>query len=343
LERSFGLESLAAQSSAAILVLFVMTALQVVLGELMPKSIALQFPESTALATYRPMRWSVAAYAAFIWLLNGSAALLLRPFGVAPGAHMHVHSSQELELLFAESHRGGVLTPEMHQRLQRGLRLSRRSVRQLMVPRSQLDAIEASTPDDEIMRKVLDSAYSRLPVYQDTIDNLIGSLNTKDIVASYVGGGKLPPLKSLVRPIPFVPETLTADHLVRLLRQERTSKAIVVDEYGGVQGMISIDDLLVELFGDLGDELKASNGKAEVLPDGQVKLRGSMRPDAALEWIGQPWEGSAATLGGLIVDQLGRLPTRGERICIGSSEVTVLEVTPTSIVTIAVRPVREEA
>jgi putative hemolysin len=338
LERMFALEPFTAQSSAAAIVLLALTVLQVVLGELVPKSLALQFPERTALATYVPLRWSMSVYRAFIWLLNGSGFLLLRPFGITPGGHQHVHSPQELELLFAESRRGGMLSPEMHQRLHRGLRLSRRTVRQLMVPRSQLIAIEASTPDAEIVRIVLESPYSRLPVYRDTIDHLLGSVSTKDIVGSYVARGEIPPLSQLLKPIPFVPENLTADRLVRLLRQQRTSKAIVVDEFGGVQGMISIDDLLAELFGELGDELKAQSGGAELLTDGRVKLRGSMRPDAAEAWIGEQWEGSAATLGGLIVSRLGRLPAAGERVDVGGAEVTVLEVSPTTILSIAVRP-----
>jgi CBS domain containing-hemolysin-like protein len=124
-----------------------------------------------------------------------------------------------------------------------------------------------------------------------------------------------------------------------LLRQERTSKAIVVDEFGGVQGMISVDDLLGELFGELGDELKPSaTSTAELMADGRVKLRGSIRPAAAEAWLAEPWEGKAATLGGLIVDRLGRLPEAGEQLQLHGTEVTVLEVSSTAILSIAVRP-----
>jgi putative hemolysin len=338
LERTFGLEAFTAQTSAAVCVLLTLTVLQVVLGELVPKSLALQFPARTALATYTAMRWSLSALRAFIWILNGSSALLLRPFGVTRSAGQHVHSPEELGLLFAESRRSGALSPEIHQRLQRGLRLSRRSIRQLMIPRNQLVAIEASTPHAEIVRRVLDSPYSRFPVYRDTIDQLLGSVSTKDIVSAYVTQGEIPELARLLQPMPCVPENLSADHLVRLLRQERSSKAIVVDEFGGVQGMISIDDLLAELFGELGDELKSNRpSAAQQLADGRIKLPGSMRPDAARSWLSEPWEGSAATLGGLIVGQLGRIPAPGERIAMGSTEVTVLEVSQTSIVSIAVR------
>jgi putative hemolysin len=338
LERSFGLEAVLSHSIAAGGVLLVLTALQVVLGELVPKSLALQYPVRTALATFAPMRWSMSIYRFFIWSLNGAGFLLLRPFGVRPGGQPHVHTPQELELLFAESRRAGQLSPEMHKRLQQGLRLSRRTVRQLMVPRSQLDAIEASTPDSEILRQVLASNYSRLPVYRDTIDHVLGSVSTKDIVGAYITRGEIPPLVQLMQPIPFVPGSLGADRLVALLRQERSSKAVVVDEFGGVQGMISVDDLLAELFGELGDELKAApTSSAEMLVDGRVKLRGSIRAAAAEAWLGEPWEGTAATLGGLIVSTLGRLPAAGERVELHGAEVTVLEVSPTAVVSVAVR------
>ena len=338
LAHRFALDVVTAHSAAGLIVLCVLTALQVVFGELVPKSIALQFPARTALLTFMPIRWSMSLYRGFIWLLNGSGFLLLRPFGVTPGGEPHVHSPKELELLFAESRRGGMLTPEMHRRLQHGLRLSQRTVHQLMVPRSQLIAIDAATPDDEILSQVLASPYTRMPVYRNTIDDLLGSVSTKDIVASYVATGVVPPLAQMLRPIPFVPANLTADRLIPLLRQQRTSKAIVVDEFGGVQGMISIDDLLGELFGELGDELKTASSAVETLPDGRVKLRGSMRPDAAETWLNVPWESSAATLSGYIVSRLGRLPAVGERIELGDTEVVVMEVSPTTIVSIAVQP-----
>jgi putative hemolysin len=338
LETGFELEPVVAHSIAAAVVLLALTALQVLLAELLPKSLALQFPERIALATLVPMRWSISIFRVFIWLLNGAGFVLLKPFGVVPGGQPHVHSPQELELLFAESRRGGELSPEMHRRLQHSLHLSRRTVRQLMVPRNQLDAIEATTPDAEILQQVLASAYSRLPVYRDTIDQILGSVNTKDIVAAYVRHGEIPPLVQLLKPIPFVPANLTADRLVPLLQKERSSKAVVVAEFGGVQGMISVDDLLSELFGELGEERRSdTTSTAEMLVDGRVKLRGSIRASAAETWLGETWEGSAATLGGMIVDKLGRLPLKGETIELNGSEITVLEVGPTAVISVAVR------
>ena len=256
LAATFELGVASAKSTAFVVVLLVLTTLQVVLGELVPKSLALQFPERTALATYLPTSWSVSLYRGFIWLLNGSGFLLLRPFGIRPGGHQHVHSPEEIQILLSESRRGGVISPEAHRRLERGLQLSNRTAGQLMTPRSELHAIEVSTPVDEVLARILESPYSRVPVYRETLDQVVGAVNTKDIAGWFASHGEIPELAAVVRPIPLVPETLRAHLLVRALQQQHSSKAIVVDESGGVRGLVSIEDVLRQLFGDIGDELK---------------------------------------------------------------------------------------
>lgn len=331
LEQSFALEADTAASAALLLVLLVLTALQVVLGELVPKSLALQFPERAALITYLPARWSVSLYRWFIWLLNGSGLLLLKPFGVTPGGHQHVHSPDEIRVLLDESRRGGALSPEAHRRLERGLHLSQRTVRQMMTPRHEVHALEISTPAEEILQRVLQSPFSRLPVYRETLDQVVGAISTKQIVRLLAVRGELPPLEQLVRPIPFVPETLRAHRLVRFLQENRSSKAIVVSEFGGVQGLISIEDVLSELFGDIGDELKSPEPGAERLPDGSMKLPGSIGLDEAAAWLGVRLEGSAATLAGYIVDHLGRMPDEEEQVELDGLRLTVIETGPTAV------------
>jgi putative hemolysin len=342
LAENFGLREATAHTSSFFLVLLVLTTLQVLLGELIPKTLALQFPERTVLLTFLPTRASASLYGAFIWLLNGSGFLLLRPFGVKPGGHQHVHSPEEIHILLAESRRGGALSPEAHQRLERGLELSTRTVRHLMTPRGELYAIDVSTPTDEILSRILESPYSRVPVYRGTLDQVIGAVNTKDLADWFAVHGKLPSLSQVLRPIPFVPETLRAHRLVRVLQQQQSSKAIVVSEFGGVQGIISIEDLLSQLFGDIGDELKQPEKGAEELPDGSVRLAGSMGLDEAAPWLGARWQGSATTIGGHVVAHLGRLPTQGETAVIDGVEVTVSEMGPTAVRALLVRPPKPE-
>ncbi len=338
LERAFGLAAPAAETSAFVVVLLVLTALQVVLGELVPKSLALQFPERTALLTYPPTRWSVSLYRGFIWLLNGSGFLLLKPFGIRPGGHQHVHSPEEIEFLLAESHRGGTLSPDAHRRLRRGLQLSSRTVLQMMTPRREICAIEASTPPAEILQRILVSPFGRLPVYRESLDHILGAVSTKDVVGLFASGGEVPPLAKLLRPIPFVPGTLPAHRFVRFLQEHHSSKAIVVDEFGGVQGIISIEDLLGDLFGELGDELKQPEPGAEPLPDGSIRLPGSMGLLEAEPWLSKRWEGTASTVGGHIVAHLRRLPKEGERLEVDGVQVTVGEMSPTGVRWIVVAP-----
>jgi CBS domain containing-hemolysin-like protein len=338
LERSWALEPSAAETVAFILVLLGLTVLQVVLGELVPKSLALQFPERVALATYPPMRWFASIYRVFIWLLNGSGFLLLKPFGIQPGGQQHVHSPEELAILFSESRQGGTLSPEAHQRLKRGLHLSARTVRQMMTPRTELYAVEVSTPAAELLQKVIRSPYSRLPVYRRSLDHILGAISTKVVVERFAANGTLPAIEELLSPIPFVPEALRSHRLIRFLQQERSTKAIVVDEHGGVQGIISIKDVLWELFGEVGDELAEPDAKVETLSDGRVRLPGSLRKDEAEHWIGTRWEGPAATLGGHVLAALGRLPNEGEQIEIDGVQVTITEMSPRGVRWIVVRP-----
>jgi putative hemolysin len=342
LEQSFGLATPSARTAASVAVLLSLTVLQVVLGELVPKSLALQFPERLALATYLPMRWSVSIYRGFIWLLNGSGFLLLKPFGVVPGRHPHVHSPEELAILFSESRSGGELSPESHRRLERGLRLSTLRVRQMMTPRSDVYAIEVSTPAAEILKKIIQSPYSRIPVYRGSLDRILGAISTKVAVERFASSGKLPPIEQLLRPIPFVPEALHSHRFIRFLQQERSSKAIVVDEHGGVQGIISVKDVLWQLFGQVGDELAEQGAGVEVLADGSVRLPGSLRRDQVEQWLRTRWEGTATTVGGHVIETLGRLPMAGERVEIGSVSVTITDMTPTTVRWIIARP-RSEA
>lgn len=342
LERGLGLGAASAQSSAFLVVLLVLTTLQVVLGELVPKSLALQYPVRVALFTYLPLRWSVSAYRAFIAVLNGSGLLLLKPFGITPGGHQHVHSPEEIDILLAESRRHGAVSPEVHRRLDRGLHLSQRTVRQMMTPRSEIHAIDASTPPDELLQRILESPFSRLPVYEGELDQIIGAVSAKEVIGALAIGQEVPPLRELIRPMPFVPETLRSDRLVRFLQERRSSKAVVVDEHGGVHGIISIEDVLGELFGTIGDELKTSESMAERLADGTVRLPGSMRLDETEAWLGTRWSGSAATVGGHVVAALGRLPSEGDTVEIDGVAVTVTAMDPTAVRWIVARPMDAE-
>jgi magnesium and cobalt exporter, CNNM family len=247
-----------AEGTAAVIVLIVLTVFAVILGELVPKSLALQDPTRTALFTVLPMQWSLWLFAPSIAFLNGSGSLLLKLCGVPATGHRHVHSPEEIELLIAESRDGGLLEPEEQVRLHRALRLGLRTARQLMTPRDRLAAIDASLPFDEVMRAVASSPYSRLPVYKDSLDNVVGVLHTRDLAIHSVRRDHLASATPLLRPIVRVPETMPADRLLAFLRDKRSHQALVVDDRNTIVGLITLEDVLSELLGSVGDEFKVA-------------------------------------------------------------------------------------
>jgi putative hemolysin len=265
LQRLAGMDAEAAESTAAIGVLFVLTILAVILGELVPKSLALQDPTRTGLATVLPMQWSGRLFGPFITFLNGSGMLLLRLMRVPPTGHRHVHSPEEIELLIAESRDGGLLEPEEQVRLHRALRLGLRTASQLMVPRERLAGVDAGMPAPEILRIVSTSPYSRLPIFEGTQDNVVGVLHTKDIVTAFVGQGRLS-IPSLLRALVRVRADLPADELLAFLRQERTHQAFVVDPDNKVMGLVTLEDVVAELLGGVADEFKGARRRLR-LPD----------------------------------------------------------------------------
>src|SRR5688572_25151596 len=315
-----GLQDVAAQSTSIAVVLLFLTVLQVIFAELVPKSLALQYPTYTAIYTLIPMKASQWVYRPFIKWLNGTGLLLLRLLGASPQAHRHIHSPQEIELLIAESRDGGLLEPDEHRRLQRALRLNLRQAKQLMVPRTKVSALDITTPLTEAIGLVAQSPYSRLPVYRDSIDNIVGIAHTKDLVRWMVNQGGGATLETLIRPITSVHESVTADRVLRHLRERRSHQALVVDEFGGTAGLLTLEDVLSELVGDVGDEFKAADPVPEALPDGRVRLPGEMAVDDAGAILRTMWESEATTVGGLVTAALGHLPVAGETVTIGDYE-----------------------
>ena len=337
-----GLQPATAASTSIAGVLLLLTVAQVIFAELVPKALALHYPTQSALYAVIPMAPSMWAYRPIITWLNGTGLVLRRLLGAPPKAHRHIHSPEEIELLIAESRDGGLLEPDEHRRLRRALRLNLRQAKQLMVPRPEISAIDISTPLDEVIRLTAQSPYSRLPVYRDSIDNIVGMLHTKDLVRWLVSGHTGETLEGVIRPIASVHESVTVDKVLRHLRERRTHQALVVDEFGGTSGLITLEDVLSELLGDVGDEFKAGEPVAETLPDGRIRLPGQMPVEDAASFIGTTWETEAATVNGLVTEALGHLPTPGEHVVIGDFEFEVEDVRRRALVTAVARRAKQE-
>jgi putative hemolysin len=315
-QRVTGLEASAAESSSAVIVLLVLTVLAMILGELVPKSLALQDPTNTALYTVIPMQWSERAFSWSIDFLNGSGVLLMKLMGLRSTGHRHVHSPEEIELLIAESRDGGLLEPQEQMRLHQALRLGLRTAAQLMIPRARLAAIDAATPFQEVLRVVAASPYSRLPVYRGSLDDVVGILHIKDVATGFITDGDRTSVTALLKPVARVHHSMPADHLLAYLRDRRVHQALVVGDGGTVDGFITLEDVVAELLGGVSDEFKLAPAHATRLPDGQVRLPGSLRLDQASQALGTDWRGPGDTVATFIAAVLGYVPVPGEQVTI---------------------------
>ena len=323
---------------SAVVILAVLTVLSVILGELVPKGVALQHPTETLIYTLIPMQWSLRAYAWLIAILNGSGNLILRAFGVASTGHRHVHSPEEIALLIAESRDGGLLEPQEQVRLHRALRLGLRDARQLMVPRERLAGVDLATPWPDLLRVVATSPYSRLPVFRGSLDDIVGILHMKHVVTHFVEQREEGVLATLVRPVQRVPETLSADRLLAFLRERRSHQALVVDAADTVVGLITLEDVLGELLGSVPDEFKVPRLLPIRLSNGRVRLPGDLPLERARLWVEGAWPTETLTVGEFVAREAGRVPESGENLVIWELPVEVESVENDRIASVIVTP-----
>lgn len=308
---------LAAAGLSATLVLIVLTGLQVVLGELVPKSLALRYPERVALWTVVPMRWSAdIILRPLIILLNGSGALLMRLMGIEHGGgHKHVHSPEEIKFLIQQSHEGGLLDEEELRLLDNALRFGQLRAGDIVVPRTRMMAASIDTPVDEVLKLAAVADYTRLPIYENDLDHILGFIHLKELFQlSY--SGEATDVRSILRDVVFVPETSHIDDVWNTLDEAECYLAIVFDEYGGTAGMVTREDLLEELFGEVQDEFdEPEMALISRLNETEFRVRGDT-PILVLNDrlnIDLPTDGPH-TAGGLLLNRLGRLPEVGDEV-----------------------------
>lgn len=342
LEDRAGIGTATALGVATTTVLLGLTAAQVVIGELVPKSIALQFPTPVALYTSLPMRASLWLFRPLIAFLNGSGILVLRLLRTPASGHRHIHSPGEISLLIAESRDGGLLSAEEQVRFERALRLSVLPVRRIMIPRVDIVSVPEDATLAEVREELAASSFTRVPVYRRDPDVLVGVIHAKEIAREIAQGNAERLAGSVMRPIASVPESMRCERLVAELRRQRSEQAIVVDEHGGVAGLVTLEDLLVEVLGDT-RALHPGDDEPTTLPDGRVRLPGRMRIDEAKDWLGVLWEGDSDTLSGIISERLGRIPQPGEQLEVSGVDVEVESVDALVVHSLLARPVRERA
>jgi putative hemolysin len=232
---------------ATIVILIGLTGIQMLFGELVPKGVALQHPDRSALTTVVPVTWSLRLFGPLIRLFNGSAMRLLELLGIRHPEHRHIHSPSEIELLVAERATRGDLEPEERRRLRRALHLSSRRAREIMVPRERVTALEVNQPLSAAMEVVTRSRYSRFPVYRGTLDHPIGTLHARDVAAAQLREGA--GLAELLRPHGTVSLDAPSDEVLLAMRRGRLQQVLVLDPEGRVAGLVTMTDVLAELFG----------------------------------------------------------------------------------------------
>lgn len=328
------------------------TFLHVVIGELIPKSIALEYTEKTALIVARPMQWITVVFNPFIWLLNGFGNSLLKMFHI-PHSHKGsmVHSTEELDMLVNASYDGGVLNETEKDMLHNVFKFSDLTAKQVMIPRTDMVCIPEDMSFEDLNNLAAESQYTRYPVYSEDIDHITGLIHVKDLYSLSIKHQERP-IKSLLREVLLVPETMTMDKLVLEFKKRKGQMAIVVDEFGGTSGLITLEDVLEEIFGEVQDEFDEEEecDIKEIEPDRFI-ANAMMRLDEMAEFFDIPKEtiddDDIDTIGGLVVKLLGRIANTGDSVQFENLTFIVREidgarVTKVEIIRKQIEEIKEE-
>jgi len=317
--------SIATHTVASIVAFAIITILHIILGELVPKAMALIYPEDVS-------RWVAAPLMGFAWimsapiaLLNGTANRLLGLLGIdPPGEHERLHSPEEIRILVEQSEAGGGLHKQDARLLEGVFEFSEKTAQEVMTPRTQIAALASELSVEEGADEVARQGRSRYPVYTDSLDEIVGVVHSKDLLAA-LRTGKHDTVRSVMRPPLFVPGTREVEDVLTDMKRLKTHLAVVLDEYGGTAGIVTMEDLLEEIVGDIFDEHDRPVGPD--VAEGAPLLEGSMpisefnsEYDAVLNDV------DYTTIGGYLFGELGRLPRAGDRIVVGPHRFEVAEM-----------------
>jgi len=302
---------------AVVFALLIITYLHVVIGELVPKGIALGYSERTALAVAPFVRAFFFALGPLIWLLRRSTALVLRALGLdEPGAEGAVHSEAELRMLLSESTEHGEIEEGEQEMLYKVFDFADKEVSDVMVPRPEVVALSIELPPEEALQAVLVSPYTRYPVYSGSLDEIVGVLHVRDLIsAMHENGIAAVDLESLLRQPYMVPETKDLAALLTEFRRTNQHMAIVVDEYGGMDGIATLEDLLEEIVGEIEDEFDLPDESVERIDERTIRIDGTFPIDDFNEQFGCDLpEEDYHTVAGFVFGQLGRAAEPGDEV-----------------------------
>ena len=306
------------------------TFLHIVLGELAPKTAALVRPESVSRVVAMPLNAFNLVTGPAVWTLNGTANLVVDLLGLdrTEATEGHVHSPEEIQMLLEQSLRGGVVEQDEEAMIHGVFELTRTVAREVMTPRTDIVAVPMDASVDEVLAAAAESGFSRFPVYRESLDDVVGVLLIKDILPWIREPPEEPfDAEALAREAVFVPDTKPVDDLLAELRRRKVHMAVVVDEFGGTDGIVTLEDLVEEIVGDIYDEHDVARADVRVEQDGRVLVAGT----ASLSDLAERFEleGLDAldydTVAGYVMGELGHIPRSGERVALDSAELEVLE------------------
>ena len=336
---------------AAFLLLSVM---HVVLGELVPKSLSLQRAERVALLVARPFRWFLHTFRWAIDLLDGASRRIVRALGVAaPHSHTLVHSAEELLIQIQQARERGLLAPGQEKFIQSAIELAQLQVREIMVPRPDMHLLPIEASLEDVMKTFATTQRSRIPVYQGAVDHLLGFVHIKDLLwvlldrARRAEEGLPPPefsLHRVLREVLIVPESKPAGELLQELRARRIGLAMVVDEFGSILGLVTLEDILEQVVGEIHDEFDVIE-RPLTMADGAMVFDASLNVrDLETQYnITLPDDPAYATLGGFALSQLGFIPRGGETFEYDGYRFTVLEMDRRRVARLKIQRVKPAA
>lgn len=293
----------------------VITILHIVFGELAPKSYAIQRPESTTLWLAGPLNVFFWVFKPFIWLLNGFSNTVLRLIGITPLKEAEVHSPEELRLMVEQGKKSGIIEARKYEIIRNAFDFAERSARQAMVPRTHVFAVEKTLPAEKVIDKILENGYSRVPVYEGTIDHIAGIIFTKDLLLK-LHTRKPFSVEAIIRPAHYIASNKKLIDIMRDFQKQHVQFAIVVDEFGGTEGVITMEDILEELVGEIQDEYDTETPLIERIDDRKYRVQGSANLISLNEKLPRPLPENETyvTLAGMLIDIAGRIPNVGESI-----------------------------
>jgi CBS domain containing-hemolysin-like protein len=326
-------DAIATHGVASALAFTAITFLHIVLGELAPKALALLHPEATSRWVAPPLILFTMATNPFIWVLNGTANALLRLLGArSPTEHERVHSPEEIRMLVEQSRKTGSLGTGDARMLEGVFEFSEKNARDVMTPRTEIAALPADASLAEAADRVAAAGRSRYPVSGESLDDIVGIVHAKDILRGLLSGAD-DPVKDIARPAFFVPGTREVEDVLADMKRQKVHLAIVLDEFGGTAGLVTMEDLLEEIVGAIYDEYDqvptpaSVPAKPDVSGGGVPILRGSTEVSEVNRLLKlQLDDRDYTTIGGLLFGRLGRLPKVGDRISLGGATFEILEM-----------------